>query len=288
MRWVIYALAVLTLAPPALAADLDVLRGSEEVPALSVGNPTFTRWSGFYFGGDVSFNYSQADFSGATKPLLAFSLRDTTLEEEVSPSSIPILGKGGVDAFGGGGFLGYNTQWQDLIIGVEATYAHANLNTTASSSPIGRIFPSVNNEVLLNANGNLDLTDYASARFRAGYIVGNLLPYGFVGFVVGRASYNVSTTADVTQSTSMTSTPDYSCAGKGAAGSTATCQDFFFSNSAGRSNAFLYGGSVGAGLDWAITPNLFLRGEFELVLFTPLSNIDVSIINARVGGGFKF
>ena len=38
MRWVIYALAVLALAPPALAADLDVLRGSEAtVPVLPVG-----------------------------------------------------------------------------------------------------------------------------------------------------------------------------------------------------------------------------------------------------------
>jgi outer membrane immunogenic protein len=286
MHRLLVALCLTGLLSPAFAADLDVLRGSEEVPALAVGNPTFTRWSGFYFGGDVSYNYSQADFSRATQPLLAFSLRDTTLEQEVTPSSIPILGKGGIDAFGGGGFLGYNTQWQDLIVGVEATYAHANLNTTASSSPIGRIFPSVNNQVLLNANGNLDLTDYASARFRAGYVVGNLLPYGFIGFVVGRASYNVSTTADVTQSTSTTSTPDYSCAGTRTA--TPTCQDFFFSNSAGRSNAFLYGGSIGAGLDWAITSHFFLRGEFEYILFTPLSSIDVSIINARVGAGFKF
>src|SRR5579863_4916596 len=164
MRWVIYALAVSMLAPPALAADLDVLRGSEEVPALTVGNPTFTRWSGFYFGGDASYNYSQADFSKATQPLLAFSLRDTTLEEEVNPSSIPVLGKGSANAFGGGGFLGYNTQWQDLIIGIEGNYSHTNLNMTASSSPIGRIFPSLNNQVVLNANGNLDLTDYASAR----------------------------------------------------------------------------------------------------------------------------
>jgi outer membrane immunogenic protein len=288
MRWVIYALAVSMLAPPALAADLDVLRGSEEVPALTVGNPTFTRWSGFYFGGDASYNYSQADFSKATQPLLAFSLRDTTLEEEVNPSSIPVLGKGSANAFGGGGFLGYNTQWQDLIIGIEGNYSHTNLNMTASSSPIGRIFPSVNNQVVLNANGNLDLTDYASARFRAGYIVGNLLPYGFVGFVVGFANYNVSTTADVTQSTSTTSTPDYTCAGKGKAGSTLTCQDFFFSNSAGQSNAPLFGLSVGGGLDWALTPNIFLRSEFEFVQFAPVANISAYIIDARVGAGIKF
>jgi hypothetical protein len=30
------------------------------------------------------------------------------------------------------------------------------------------------------SKGHLDLTDYAEARGRAGYIVGNLLPYGFL------------------------------------------------------------------------------------------------------------
>ena len=70
-------------------------------------------------------------------------------------------------AFGGGGFPGYNTQWQDLILGVEATYTHTNLNTTASSSPIGRVFPGIATAVALNAAGRLDLTDYGEARFRA-------------------------------------------------------------------------------------------------------------------------
>src|SRR5262249_17049054 len=29
----------------------------------------------------------------------------------------------------------------------------------------------------------------------------------------------------------------------------------------------------GAGLDWALTPNIFARGEFEFVQFAPISNI---------------
>jgi outer membrane immunogenic protein len=287
MRWVIYTLAVLMLAPPALAADLDVLRGSEEVPALPVGNPTFTRWSGFYFGGDASYNYSQANFSRATRPLLAFSLRDLTLEEEVNPSSIPVLGKGSANAFGGGGFLGYNTQWQDLVIGIEGTYTHTNLNMTASSSPLAgtpaspsRVFSAggVNYNVALFGTGNLNLTDYGEARFRAGYIVGNLLPYGFVGVAVGRASYSVTTQANVTQGTLS----------DGTCGMGSDCIPFTFSNSAGQSNALLFGVSVGGGLDWALTPNIFLRSEFEFVQFVPFANISAYIIDARVGGGFKF
>jgi outer membrane immunogenic protein len=280
MRWVIYALAVLALAPPALAGDYDILRGSEPV-----GPATFTRWSGFYVGGDFSYSYSQADFSKTTRPLLAFSLRDTTLDEVAQPSSIPVLGKGSANAFGGGGFLGYNTQWQDLIIGVEGNYTHTNLSVTASSS-IGRIFPGLNTTVALNAAGRLDLTDYGEARFRAGYVVGNLLPYGFVGMAVGRASYSVSTVADVTEDT--TKEHLYLCAGSGVAITGATCQDFLLSNGAGKSNALLYGFTVGGGLDWALTPNIFARGEFEFVQFAPFANITAYIVDARVGGGVKF
>jgi outer membrane immunogenic protein len=64
--------------------------------------------------------------------------------------------------------------------------------------------------------------------------------------------------------------------------------NYSFSNSAGQSNALLYGYSVGLGLDWAVMPNLFLRSEFEFVQFVPLDGITVNIISARVGAGLKF
>jgi hypothetical protein len=41
-------------------------------------------------------------------------------------------------------------------------------------------------------------------------------------------------------------------------------------------------------LDWALTPNIFARGEFEFVQFAPISNIAVSVASGRVGAGFKF
>jgi len=279
MRWVFYTLMVLGLTSPAVAADLDVLRGPE-----TVGPATFTRWSGFYFGGDFNYNFMHGDFSNATQPLLAFSLRNTTLEEEVQPSSIPVLGNAATNAIGGGGFLGYNTQWQDLIIGVEANYTHTNLNATATSTPLipSRVFSAgaASDNVVLSGTGNLHLTDYGEARARAGYVVGNFLPYGFVGVAVGQASYSVTTLANVTQSTN---TPPFPCTLDGS-----TCQFFPFANSAGQNNALLYGFSVGGGLDWALTQNIFVRGEFELVEFAPISSILVYIVSARVGAGFKF
>jgi outer membrane immunogenic protein len=64
--------------------------------------------------------------------------------------------------------------------------------------------------------------------------------------------------------------------------------NFDVSNAAGQSNALMYGFSAGGGLDWALTQNIFVRGEFEFVQFAPITNISVAIISGRVGAGYKF
>jgi outer membrane immunogenic protein len=247
-------LLILGMASPALAADYDlpnvpVLRGSAQPPApvLSVGPATFTRWSGFYIGGNVSLGSATSDFSTATRPLVQFSLQHTTVEDQVSPSDFQVLQRGSSVAAGGGAFLGYNTQWQDLVLGVEGTYTHTNLNTTAPSTPVVRIYPGLNTQVGIFGTGNLDLTDFATARGRAGYVIGNFLPYGFIGMAVGRASYSVSTIADVTQGQTKNGAIDYSCAGTGI-GTGATCQDFIFQTV--RGNRTHCSGATRSAPDW--------------------------------------
>jgi outer membrane immunogenic protein len=292
-----------SLMSPALAGDYDlpILRGSSQPPApvLSVGPATFTRWSGFYFGGNVSLGSATSDFSTATRPLVTSMLQHLTILDQADVADFHVLDRGGSVAAGGGAFLGYNTQWQDLVLGVEATYTHTNLNTTAPQTPIGfgtpsRVFSSLNTAVALGATGNLDLTDFVTARGRAGYVIGNFLPYGFIGMAVGRASYNLSTTANIAQYTAGTGSPPTnpcSCLGAGTVvypNNGGNCQSFPFSNSAGQSNALLWGYTIGGGLDWALTPNIFARGEFEFVQFAPITNISVSVASGRVGAGLKF
>jgi outer membrane immunogenic protein len=273
----VYCLVLLcAMASPALPADLDVLRGSEPVmaPVAPVGPATFTRWSGFYAGGDFSFNYGQADFSSATQPLVALALQNTLVEQQFQPSQLQALGNGSNSAFGYGGFVGYNTQWQDLIVGVEADYTHTNLNMTSiSPTVIARAFnPAVGNVTAVsiqNAKGTFSITDYGEARLRAGYIVGNLLPYGFIGMAVGRGAYTTSIEVDAV------------CGG-------GSCTGYPLTPSSGQSNALIYGYAVGGGLDWAVTPNIFLRGEFEYVQFAPINSLSSYIANGRLGAGFKF
>jgi hypothetical protein len=45
---------------------------------------------------------------------------------------------------------------------------------------------------------------------------------------------------------------------------------------------------VGGGLEWALTPNIFLRGEFDFDQFVPISNISVSLMSGCVGADFRF
>jgi hypothetical protein len=117
MCWVLCILTVFGMVSPALAADYDlpILRGTAvPAPVMTVGPATFTRWSGFYFGGAFSYGNATSDFSQTTKGLLDFSLRGLALDSALSPSEKVVLDRGAASAFGVGGFLGYNTQWQDL------------------------------------------------------------------------------------------------------------------------------------------------------------------------------
>jgi outer membrane immunogenic protein len=273
MRWVISALLVLGLVPRAFAADLDldVLRGSEPVgPAL------YTNWTGFYVGGNVGYSDSNADFSGATQPSIAYVLRDTALENTSHPSDLPVLGTADQSGLSYGGFFGYNTQWQDLMLGAEVSFQHTTTTLNAPSSPIARSGLSDGEgntyAMLINGTGSLADLNYVALRGRAGWILGNFMPYGFLGGVVGLANINVTTSVQ----------------GFCEPGSTPTCSNFAFSATDGRTSALLYGGTVGAGLDWAVTPQFFLRGEYEYTVFLPFDHLVLSVSSARVGAGFKF
>lgn len=271
MRWVIVALFVLNFAPRAFAADLDILRGSEPV-----GPAFFTNWSGFYVGGDVGASDATADFSHATQPLVAFVLRNTALENTSHPSNLPVLGTADHTALSYGGFVGYNTQWQDLILGVEANVQHIGSSLVAPGSPIARsgLSDGQGNSytVAIGGTGTMANLNYVALRGRAGLILGNFLPYGFLGAVVGIADVNVTTTVQ----------------GVCEPGSKPICSNFAFSASDGRNSALLYGATVGGGLDYALTQNFFLRGEFEYTRFAPFDSLVLAVTSARLGAGFKF
>ena len=48
------------------------------------------------------------------------------------------------------------------------------------------------------------------------------------------------------------------------------------------------GVTTGLGLDVAIMPNVFLRGEWEYIYFAPLNGINSYMNTLRAGIGFRF
>jgi outer membrane immunogenic protein len=280
MRWEFCALLVLGLASPAAASDLDLsfLRGSD-----TVAPGTFTRWSGFYVGGQLGYSNANADFSQSTISGVAYVLRETTLEASLTPSQWQVLGTSNVSTARYGGFVGYNTQWQDLIIGIEANVDRGAFHLKAPDNPISRTsgLDSANNvyNLTISGSGSVDTVDFATLRARFGYVVGNFLPYGFAGLALGVANVAITATAQGQEFTSGST---------GVCTNIAPCPFFAFANSFARNDEILYGFTVGAGVDVAVTPNIFARAELEFDQFNPPPGILLTVTTARIGAGYRF
>jgi outer membrane immunogenic protein len=104
------------------------------------------------------------------------------------------------------------------------------------------------------------LEDYWTMRGRAGYAIGAFLPYAVLGAAVGRVS------------SSETNTSGFASV---------------------QSDTFPVGFVLGLGMDVSVLPNVFLRAEWEQVIFqgspkgTP-GTIRSDVQTGRVGIGFRF
>jgi len=277
MRRVIFALLAFAFAPSAFADDLSWLTGAQPAAPLNVNG-----WAGIYIGGAVSYSNAGGDFSNTTQAPLAYVLRDLTLESEQQPSSWPVLGQANHSATGFGGFAGYNTQFERLVLGVEADYDQANLSLIAPNTPISRLTSAGGNTYAVTVSGSGSVTDLdiGTLRARAGWALGNFLPYGFAGVAVGHANVNIAATVSgIENPQNQPCTPG---------DPTPACVPFSFTGTAGKNGEWMIGFTVGGGLDVALTRNVFLRAEYEYVQFAPIANLVVDVNTVRGGLGIKF
>jgi hypothetical protein len=170
-------------------------------------------WEGVVVGATVGYGNLNTDFADSSDPFGGVS----------STSSRQI-----------GGFIGYNAQWDELVLGAEGAYNRPSGWSGGSQTGLSTI----------------TLTDDATVRVRAGYAVGQFLPYGFLGVAVARMNYT---------------TPGSS-----------------------RSDAFTAGGAAGLGVDVIVLPNVFLRAEWEYDVFATFGGIRTSTNTGRVGVGLRF
>jgi outer membrane immunogenic protein len=279
MRWVICALVVLALPPSALAGDFDILRGSV---------PTY-RWAGFYGGAQAGYSSSVIKFGTAASSEVAFLLRDTVIEQDEQISDWTVLDSRAPTSLSLGGFVGYNMEWQNLILGLELNYNHVSLSASAANS-ISRSFtdsnalPAGHNyfyTVNVGAASSLHMSDIATFRARAGFEEGIFLPYAFAGLALARVD---TYTSSILQYSAVdfpdSETPPLTPLPNLAVGPLGT------SNT--QNNALAYGVATGLGVDVGLLPNVFLRGELEYIYFAPINGIQVSVESARLGVGLKF
>jgi outer membrane immunogenic protein len=272
---------------PALADDLFAAPPSEgwynnllsQPHSPAVAPAKYADWRGLYAGGQVSYSDAHTDFSASTQAPISFALRETDLEETFTPSNWSVLGSANHGGAGFGGFIGYNFEYltpeMNVVLGFEANFDIASLSTFAPNSPITRTLPvdSAGNSYVVNITGGGQVSnlDFSTLRGRVGWGVGNFLPYAFVGFALGNANVGITETLSGAQCHILV------CGPLGP-----------YSATAGKDSEWLYGGTVGAGLDVAVSRNFFVRGEYEYVQFQPVSGTNTDINTVRLGGGIRF
>lgn len=276
MRKFAVGVIVAGLSSPALAGspfDLPILRGALfDSPAPSYQ----TRWEGTYAGVQFGRNSNNFDFSSSSQDLAKFLLQASALGNNTDVTNWAIFGKASQGSNAIGGFVGYNMQWDQAVIGIEANYNVTNATGVAPIFPISRgVTPDPADgyyyDVTMSGSASARLRDYGTARVRAAYATGNFLPYLAAGVAVGRADFMRSVTISGTYVPVDASQP---------------AQPFSFSQSEAKTNAFIYGYSFGAGLDMLLFGNVFGRVEWERIQFA--APVEISIDTVRGGLGVKF
>jgi outer membrane immunogenic protein len=271
MRRLLLAAMMLGAVSGAQAADMpDFLRGT--LPSSSVPRVI---WQGYYFGGQVGIGESDMNFTGSTRTVAGNLLSGTEMEQQQQISSWPIMGKVSTRGSGVGAFAGYNSQWDDVVFGVEFNYMHGKFGGSQTDS-MSRFFtlPSGSTDgVTYQGTSTMAISDMGTFRVRAGYAVDSFLPYLFGGAALGQA--NIIRTAHVFGSQVNPSLPP-----------PFQSVPFDLSATDAQNSHLIYGYSAGLGVDVMLCAGLFLRAEWEYIRFT--STVDTSVNTARVGLGYKF
>ena len=276
------ALALILMAPAgAVAADMpEFLRGSF--------TPSSSRWDGFYVGGQAGKTFGTADFSNSTASMISYILANTELQPIVSDWKTLPKGSTGSQSFGG--FIGYNYQWDDVVLGAELNYNHMSLGTGQQGSIGPILVPGANlldgstvvYSVTVASAATVAINDIVTARARAGWAFDRFMPYGFAGLAVGRADVTrFVTLAGTTKTTTSTATPPVITGPL----PLLLPRD---PQSQSQGGVVAYGFTAGLGVEVAIFQNLFARAEWEFIEFPNINDFRVQANSARVGVGMKF
>jgi opacity protein-like surface antigen len=313
MRRLLVALGLMGLISPAFAADYELpppvpIRPASSTPTYVVGPPTPKyHWGGVYGGVQGGYSSAVVNFGTAASEITAI-LRGNPILQDQQISQWPVFSTSYSDTNSAsfGGFIGYNYEWEDVIMGLELNYNHfLSLSTSINGSVTQSFTDSTNvpsghhyfyDPFTVTAQSAIHITDIATFRARAGWEAGSFLPYAFVGLAVGRADTSTSATVSYTATDipdvqtpptpPLGFLPTISC--NIPPGTYSNCPLNTTQAGTGQNGAYAYGVATGLGVDIAVTSHVFARGELEYIFFPPVNGIQFSLWSARVGAGVKF
>lgn len=264
---------------PAQAADM-ALRGS--MPAYEVTGPN---WGGMYvgaFGGvgamDIGTNAGAQNF--VTQTLTGWAFADGTGQAAAIGNMLrltPIHASPRVF----GGFIGYQAQFEDAVVGIEADYTNLSgqrggeLSYTppaslaiSGSAYVDTITPTVGMAARMH--------DYWTVRGRAGWAVGRFMPYLTGGIAIARGTSGVNYEATCVRSGTDTVTGSSQCiGGRSRVAAEAT-------------NRMGFGLVGGAGMEALITDNVFARLEYQYLRVPAMAGVPVTLHSVRAGVAVKY
>jgi len=272
MRRFLLAVMICGVASGARAADMPdfpVLRGSQGLSS------SYVNWQGFYAGVQGGYGSSDESFRGSTSNMVAALVQNLVIQQMGIETWNFALGKVSTRSSMYGGFAGYNWQWEDVVLGVEASYMHGSLggmtSSTQSMTSANALSDGLFHSVTVNSSASIAISDMATFRGRAAYEWGCFLPYAFGGLALGNGNLNRNVTIQ-------------DSAGPTLFGPFVPFAPLIANE--GTSNHLIFGYSAGLGVDVRLIGGLFMRAEWEYVRF--VDNIEVNINTVRAGLGYKF
>lgn len=218
-------IALIVLGAPSMAADLAPYYKAPVPVAVCI-------WCGWYIGATAGVASSTADvtLSPVNGPNPDYRPQDLPGVSSLGTQSIN--GSGGIF----GGRVGYNTQFGGWVAGLEGDFSSFNFNKTISPSGNPFSFGGF-------AAGSMVLTENVSTswlstvRGRLGYAFNSVLVYGTGGVAFGKVGFTQTDR-------------EFSFNGLG------------FGNEASATSVTKTGWAAGGGVEYAITPNWIISGEY--------------------------
>lgn len=260
------------------AADYSGRRASYP-PAAAVPVEDFN-WGGLY--GGIHAGLTSGDFRlGNVAQEMANNAYSNHIANDLAVSIARLTTSGSDQEAHLGGFIGYNWLWEDVVLGLEFDYTHMKEKLLFSDSYADgrrRDRGTSIDTISYAAAARSKLGDFGILKLRMGYPIGRFLPYATAGLVVGKQRISGSYNSIYTEFGFDPATGNITGITSGPTARNATV---------GKSG-YNIGGAFGAGLDYALLDNLFLRAEYQWIGMTDYRGARTTANSFRLGAGVKY